>query len=200
VNLYCSGEAKDGGRSVKIQTSYPYGGEINVIPFGGKYKLFLRNPKDTPVTELLINGESQDIRQENGYLILDNDWKGQEIKLTLDIRPRLAYTNLKAQINAGKAAITRGPLVYCAEDADNGKTLGSYVLPAEPLFDEEKAPDGLPAETVALKASVYKYADKADGLYSYTPPELVSAELKLIPYFLWANRGEGEMRTQFIIK
>jgi len=47
---------------------------------------------------------------------------------------------------------------------------------------------------VAIKARAYRYRAAA-GLYSDVPPVPEAGELKLIPYFLWANRGENEMRV-----
>ena len=32
-------------------------------------------------------------------------------------------------------------------------------------------------------------------LYTETPPGLYPAQINWIPYYLWANRGEGEMEV-----
>ncbi|MDR1704070.1 MAG: glycoside hydrolase family 127 protein [Clostridiales bacterium] len=198
VNLFCSGEAADGERRIKVRSEYPYGNRVSITLTGGRYKLFLRNPSNAPVIKMRKNAQTRDVITENGYIVLSDDWTGDLVEILMDIDPKPVYTNLKVQNNAGKAAVVRGPLVYCAEEADNGKNLGSYILPGKLVFEALTAPDGLPPETVALKTAVSRYADKTESLYSYTVPEIEDAELKLIPYFLWANRGVGEMRTQFI--
>jgi DUF1680 family protein len=97
--------------------------------------------------------------------------------------------------NIGRAAVMRGPLVYCIEQADNGELLGAFMLPGGAVFEEFTPPAGLPAETVAIKTSAYKYRSEEAGLYSPSPPKIENAEIKFIPYFLWANRGENEMRV-----
>ena len=176
VNLYCSGSAEDNGRRVEVSAGYPYGGEITLKVSGGRFKLYLREPG-------------------KGYKVLDRDWQGDTVTLTLDMDPKLVYTSPKAQNSNGKAAVIRGPLVYCAEEADNGGNLGAVLLPSCAAFSETGPPDGLPPETVMLTTAGYRYDGRGDALYTANPPGLLDTEVKLIPYFLWANRNEGEMRV-----
>ena len=176
INLYCSGSAQDGERRIEVTTDYPYGGEVTLKVSGGRFKLYLRRPG-------------------KGYEILERDWQGDTVKLTLDMSPRLVYCDPRVQSNIGKAAVMRGPLLYCAEQIDNGRNLGGFVLPADVVFTECPPPDGLPPQTVALEAKCFRYKSRSSGLYSETPPVLEPANIKLIPYYLWANRGENEMRV-----
>jgi hypothetical protein len=178
VSLYCSGTAEYEGRRVEVTTGYPYNGEVTLKVSGGRFKLYLREPG-------------------KGYKVLERDWQGDTVTLTLDIKPRQIYTSPKVQNQNGKAAVMRGPLVYCAEQADNGENLGAVVLPSGAEFSEAGPPEGLPAETVMLSAAGRRYTTSGEGLYTAGPPELRACEIKLIPYFLWANRDEGEMRVFF---
>jgi len=195
VNLYCSGSAKDGERRIEVCTEYPYNGEVAITVNGGRFKLSLRDPEYAPVRSLSINGQIQDFHKENGYITLERNWCGEIIKLELDMEPKRVYCTPKLQNNIGKAAVMRGPLVYCMEQADNGEMLGSYSLPACVEFRQFQTPSELPAEAVALEAQACKYQSTKDMLYSETPPALEAALIKLIPYYLWANRGENEMRV-----
>ena len=194
VNLYCSGAARDGERSIAVKTDYPYGGEA-AITVSGRCKLFLRSPECAPVTSVEINGRKQSYNIKNGYIELDKDWRGDEIRIMFDMRPKLVYCSPDVGDNIGRAAVMRGPLVYCIEQADNGERLGSFLLPGEAEFKESPPPAGLPAEAIALKSSAYKYRSGRAKLYSPSPPELESGAIEMIPYFLWANRGENEMRV-----
>lgn len=195
VNLYCSGSAKDGGHEIAVKTGYPYGEEALVTARGGRYMLFLRNPENAPIKSLEINGQRRPFKTEKGYIALEEDWQGDEIKLVFDMRPKRVYSSVEVQGNIGKAVIMRGPLVYCIEQADNGGLLGAFMLPKDAAATECPAPNGLPLETVALEMPAYKYKSGQNGLYSEEAPELENASVKLIPYFLWANRGENEMRV-----
>lgn len=98
----------------------------------------------------------------------------------------------------GLAAITRGPLCYCMEQADNSKNLHCYRLDAERVGDAiEKSVEIGGRHMVLLELPGYKQEITPGGsLYiNYTKPQEKPVGLKLIPYFAWANRGEGEMRV-----
>lgn len=87
--------------------------------------------------------------------------------------------------NIGKCAITRGPIVYCLEEADNGEGLWLLRLSRHPkfYFDGE-----------AVFANGYRQEGTKNALYyEYTEPKEKLQRLKFIPYYKWANRGENEM-------
>lgn len=195
VNLYCAGAAKDGARSLEIQTDYPYGNDATLTVSGGKFKLYLRNPKHAPIQSVTINGETVMPKLANGYVVLEQDWNGQTVGITFDMEPKRLYATTKVQGNIGSTAIMRGPLVYCMEQADNGPGLGAVRLPSDAPLTETAPPAGLLPQVVALKAPSYRYQQADDALYSAQKPTLVADELTLVPYFLWANRGENEMRV-----
>ncbi|MCL2368109.1 MAG: glycoside hydrolase family 127 protein, partial [Oscillospiraceae bacterium] len=195
VNLYCAGSAKDGGRTVEVSTDYPYGSDAALKVSGGRFKLYLRNPQHAPITDITLNGEPIWPETEQGYIVLDRDWKGDTLAIRFDMQPKRLYCANEVQHNIGNTAIMRGPLVYCMEQVDNGACLGAIRLPDTAPLTEIPPPDGLLPEAVALKAPAYRYRQKGTGLYTQEKPELVPDELTLIPYFLWANRGENEMRV-----
>lgn len=195
VNLYCGSSAKQNGRNITVKTGYPYGNEAVITAAGGRYVLCLRNPGNACILSLKVNGQDQEFSVKNGYIELESDWQGDEIRLTFDMRPKQVYCDVAAQNNIGKIAVVRGPFVYCMEEADNGGNLGAFILPANTLFKECPSPTALPPEAVALKADAYKYKRTGDILYSTEPPMLEKTSVTLIPYFLWANRGENEMRV-----
>ena len=195
VNLYCEGDAKDGTRKITIQTAYPFGDTAVITASGGKYKLHLRNPKFAKVQSVKIAGQSVEFTTENGYIVLERDWNGEQVKIRFDLKPRYQYSAGEVQNNVGKAAITRGAIVYCAEEIDNEPLLGSYILNDKSMPTEAKMPDGLLPEGIALTAHAYKYQHKPGGLYRAEKPERQPKNITLIPYFMWANRGENEMRV-----
>jgi DUF1680 family protein len=112
------------------------------------------------------------------------------------MQPNFVYTNPNVQQNIGKAAVMRGPLVYCAEEIDNSSRLGAYALRNTDIHGIT-APDGLPDGTEALEVPCARLNGYDDSLYTLTPPASEEAKLKMIPYHLWANRGENEMRVFF---
>ena len=199
VNLYCEGEAADGQRKLEINTPYPFGNVANIKARGGRFKLYLRNPEVAPIISLEINGKSADIQTQDGYIVLEQDWQGDNITISFDMTPKPIYCAGEVQNNVGKAAIMRGPLVYCIEEVDNGPMLGSYVL-GDGAITDIQPPEGLLPEAVALKIPAHKYQHADDGLYRTQKPTLQPATLTMIPYFMWANRGENEMRVFMPVK
>jgi len=195
VNLYCAGSAQDGTRRVEVTTDYPYGSDAQFKVSGGRFKLYLRSPHHAPISEILHSGETISLEAENGYLILNHDWNDDLIEVKFDMHPKRIYCATEVQHNIGSTAIMRGPLVYCMEQVDNGPCLGAVRLPEDAPITEISPPKGLLPEVVALSMPAYRYQQKGAALYTEQKPELIPSELTLIPYFLWANRGENEMRV-----
>ncbi|MCL1896532.1 MAG: glycoside hydrolase family 127 protein, partial [Clostridiales bacterium] len=197
INLYCAGSAKDGDRGIQVDTAYPFGDTAVFTVDGGSFRLFLRNPETAPVKALCINGEPADIVIEDGYIVIERAWQGDTVSLSFDMRPEYIYCAAELQYNAGKAAVTRGPIVYCAEEADNGPLLGACLLDGSdaPAPAPEGPPDGLLPGAIALEAPAFRYEQGGPGLYHSEKPVLKPCVMTFIPYFMWANRGENEMRV-----
>ena len=148
-------------------------------------------------------------RYEKGYIYLTGDWQdGDEIRLIFPMEVRMLAANTKVRENAGKAAFTRGPVCYCLEEADNGKNLHLLKVDTEKLLGAEKG--GVNQEAVSvekthelghemcmLKVPGLRRAEVQNtALYSdYVPGQESETTIKLVPYYAWNNRGEGEMQV-----
>src|SRR5690606_1657795 len=95
----------------------------------------------------------------------------------------------------GKVALQRGPLVYCIEQADNGAGLQHVILPEDAeltlSFNNELAGGVSTIEAVCLLADADAW--QHDLYASDTSLTNQAKKLTFIPYYTWANRGEGEM-------
>jgi DUF1680 family protein len=112
---------------------------------------------------------------------------------------RRVYANPLMRHAAGKIAIQRGPLVYCLEQADNGEELHNLWLPKDASFRLLEG-RGVLAHQVLIQADgVKRTARSAETQplwqYDHAPAESQPHTLTFIPWFSWANRGEGEMRV-----
>ena len=117
------------------------------------------------------------------------------MELSLKIVPELRFADPRVPADAGRAAIQRGPLVYCVESADNpGVRLHSLRMPPKPEFREESATD-LPEGTVALRFAARHEVTPPAGAFSPRAPEYAPCEAVAIPYALWQNRGPGAMQV-----
>jgi hypothetical protein len=106
---------------------------------------------------------------------------------------RQKFARFDVEADRGRTALSRGPLVYCIEQADNGPHLDRYVLSARAEFHPEEVNDLL-GGTTFLKGRALRETDGADTLYTENAPSAESVELRAIPYYAWANREPGEMQ------
>ena len=136
--------------------------------------------------------------EKAGYLYVTKQWTGTEtVELEFPMEVRLVQTNPKVRENIGKIAVVRGPIVYCLEEADNGADLHLVRLSPKAVC-EVKAEKiaGEPVKTVLTEGLRQKNSEnpEEEELYTIAEPDTeVPADLKFIPYYVWANRGENEM-------
>jgi DUF1680 family protein len=108
----------------------------------------------------------------------------------MEVRRVIATDKLKE--DAGKIALQRGPIIYCAEWPDNNGRASNIVLPGTTSFSSEFKPGMLNGITV-LKADVIAVVtDEKENKVSTVKQPFVA-----IPYYAWANRGKGEMTVWF---
>ena len=108
-------------------------------------------------------------------------------------RAHYVYANPQVRADAGKAAIMRGPLVYCLEECDNGSNL-PWIFPDTDVPLGEECSE-LFGGCVVIKGKGKRGVESSwkGGLYGLRKPELEDVEFTAVPYPYWNNRGEGEM-------
>lgn len=114
----------------------------------------------------------------------------------LPMEAHRVYAHPELRANAGKTAIQYGPLVYCLESADNGEPLSSISLSKEGRF-KEAYDEELLGGAVVIRAEGYRVEEQSwsGGLYGSTRAAVQPVEVTAIPYYLWGNRGSGEMKV-----
>jgi DUF1680 family protein len=122
VNFYDRAEASlpvTGGKEVNLnmETEYPYDGKVTLsmtMDAPAEFTLRLRAPGWCGSFALKINGQPvQPPDTERGYLRIRRLWQpGDQVELALDMPVRVVVDMLG---NSGRAAITRGPLVFAAD-------------------------------------------------------------------------------------
>ncbi len=200
VNLYAASTVsfKIRNRDIQIEqhTEYPWEGNIRLVVSADKpvdFEMKLRIPgwaQNKPVpgdlysylpeneipAQLFINNQPVAVEPEKGYVSLKRSWKpGDEIELVLPMAIKKVVPNKQITELAGKIAIERGPIVYCAEQADNPAGVLNLSLDEETSFSEVFEPNLLHG-VVKLKS--------ANGF-------------TMIPYYSWSHRTPGEMAVWF---
>ncbi|WP_205962788.1 glycoside hydrolase family 127 protein [Pararobbsia silviterrae] len=225
VHLYLDSDAKVdvAGKTVAIsqRTQYPWDGAIDIsIDADATFGLKLRIPgwsrEHAALTSregqaeagsrvtLSVNGAAVDATPDaNGYVTIERAWKsGDRVRLDLPMSVRVWQTHPKVADNRGRVALSRGPVLYCIEQADmKGIDLDEvYVDPARVAANWEPA---LLNGVVALKGAaerraidsawegeLYRPFGNPRGDVSATPIDLLA-----IPYFAWHNRESGPMKV-----
>jgi len=192
VNVYNTSTLKTrttGGQAVVLvqETDYPRSGRVKItVNSTGRFAISLRIPAWAKAKEVSAScgGRTVDGAGPGGYLKIDRQWKkGDAITLTIPMAVRLVEGNPKVPDQAGKVAILRGPLVYCAEGVDNANLdLFALSIPAGAKFTE--SPDKMLGGVVKLKGDAVD-ADKK------------RIKFTAIPYNVWANREQSPMRIWF---
>jgi uncharacterized protein len=195
VNLFVadSGQAEIAGTKVKLQqeTNYPWDGtiKITVNPEQSKdFTLAVRIPgwaQNKPVPSDLynylgpsydsptisVNGGATKLASTQGYIHIKRTWQqGDTVELNLPMPVRRVVSHEAVKDNAGRVAVERGPVVYCAEAIDNGGHALDLTLSDNTKLDTGLEPTLL-GGTLTIKGNA----------------------LTLIPYYAWSHRGEGEM-------
>lgn len=205
VHQYASGAAElpvpGGTARIEQETEYPWNGEILLriaaADSGRPWTLRFRVPEYAEHPKATVNGNEVPCREgAAGYVELERNWKADdEVKISFDLPPRVIRAHPRLREAAGLVAVQRGPLVYCAEEIDNGKNLHLLRLRTDGPMETEPDPD-LPSGVRAIVAVGSKPQEAADGpLYAADAPGAEECRIRLVPYYAWGNRGAGEMRV-----
>ncbi len=122
--------------SVDMTTDYPWAGVVGLRVTGAPPRpcgLAVRVPAWSAVPELRLNEDLTEADAEHGYLVVRRQWRpGDVLRFGLDLTPRLTYPDRRVDAVRGTAAIERGPLVYCVEQADQPAGVGVADLALVP--------------------------------------------------------------------
>jgi len=127
---------------------------------------------------LFLNNEPMDVLPSNGYFSIVRSWENNDlVELVLPMAARKVLPHGQVKEIAGKLAVERGPIVYCAEQADNPEGVLSKTI----------------SDTTGFKPV---FSNELQGVV-----KLVSEDnLTLVPYYSWSHRGPGEMAVWFELK
>ncbi len=189
INQYINSEGDVNGIKISQKTDYPNNGKITVRCNSNKKQIAFRIP--CWCKSFNINKKYS---IKNGYAYVDLDSE-ENIELELDMPVRIISANRRIHSDAGRIAVMRGPVVYCAEGIDNGADIKSIALPAESVFELAESEFLLPI----LKTEAYRPFE-SDSLYYEAVDDYEKIPLTLIPYYAFANRGESEMQVWLLRK
>lgn len=189
--------------SFTVESGMPWNGKVSITYTGEKaavMKLAVRIPG------WCENWQAEGLDhfkcvEEKGYYYIEGMWEsGSQIVFAFDMDVRFYQADDRVREDIGKLAVMRGPIVYCAEEVDNGKDLHLYQMdPSQPVQVGEIEIEGCGYPLLSVAARKKIRNEMAGQLYTkYEKAEYEHVQLKMIPYFAWANRGENEMAVWFM--
>lgn len=188
---------------LKQETLYPYDGAVRLSlgleeekSFGLKLripswlgkqfvpgKLYRYADQVAASYAIKVNGVAVETTVQKGFATIHRTWNdGDQIELVLEMPVRLNECSTKVKDNIDRLAITRGPLIYCAEGIDNEGAVQRFFL-----------------ENKSIESGVERI--QSDDLFNGVPKltlktksvEADACEMKMIPYMDWNNRGNHSM-------
>jgi DUF1680 family protein len=142
---------------------------------------------------ITVNGKPVEYTIDKGYAIIARTWKKNDVvavQLPMEIRKVTAHEKVKD--DAGRIALQRGPIIYCAEWVDNNGKTSNIILPANTSFSASYVPGLLNGvETITAEVPAIKVDESGQQITT------VQQKFTAIPYYAWANRGKGEMMIWF---
>jgi len=215
VNLFVTSKSsiylnKSNPISISQETQYPWDGRVTISVSPEKERQFsmhLRIPgwacdevipsdlysfitaeKDS--ISIKVNGQIVHYTTEKGYAVIDREWSpGDVVRYSIPMSIRRVQANLKVADDIGKAALERGPIVYCFEGNDNVPELMKLSLPDSAKLLTTFTPEQL-GGVVILSGN----ALLSEGIKSS------NKQITAIPYFAWNNRGANEMKVWILRK
>jgi DUF1680 family protein len=214
INLFISDEAgfEVDGKKINIsqESGFPWNGNVDILidpESESRFSLMIRIPDwaeneaipgglykfgkdDNEKVVLTVNDQPEKLNLNKGYAVITRKWKkGDRINIDFPMPVREILADNRVADDRDKVAVQRGPIIYCAEWADNkdGHILNLVINKNAQLTSEFK-PDLL-GGTETIQTTAHQVEKNLDGTLKTLPDE----PLTLIPYFLWNNRGPGEM-------
>ena len=220
VNLFAGNTAtmQVEGKDVVLQqeTNYPWDGDITIRVQKNQAKQFammIRIPgwvDRSPVPSDLyrfaddvlgnysvkVNGQQVNGQLENGYLTVNRTWKkGDVVTIHFDMPVRTVKASHRVADDRGRIAVERGPLVYCAEGADNKDfNIFDFLMPRVPKFNVvDRAING--SRDVNFSVKAIEVDGEAVSIDQEGSAHVTPVCLTMIPYYAWNHRGPGLMEV-----
>lgn len=200
--------------SVRMTSEFPWNGKVTLqadsadTPFTlalripgwcTSYQVSLLGAAHNPISgsEAITGLDASEYTIKDGYLYITRKWKESET-LTLDFPMEIQVWNANPNVreDIGRAAVTRGPITYCLEEADNGCDLHLLTLDWNaPAQVRDFTVCGEPVKEILMQGfKEDKEKEAPQRLYRpVQTAEKSPVTLRFIPYYTWANRGENEM-------
>jgi DUF1680 family protein len=199
VNLYIQSDVTtklSNGAEIKLSQkgNYPWDGQIRLkveVSAPKEFSLNLRIPGWAKGVTAKLNGRPIPLSESGGYARVHRQWtNADEIALNIPIETERLEAHPQVVEDRGKAALRRGPLIYCLEQPDHSVDVERIVLSRSAKLESHFESQLLKGVTVitgqGTQISVEGWENQLYRPLAPTQPKAIS--IRAIPYFAWGNR------------
>lgn len=185
---------------IKMESSLLQDGMVRLITESSnieKIQIKIRKPEYAKDSKVIVDGELFAWKEEKGYIIIEfADTKMHEIQIDFGVKARWLTAKDEVREDCGKAALVKGPLIYCLEERENGTNLSSIYVDLENEISECEAIRELVGDVPVLEYEGIRLINNGiEKEYLYGEPKFEQKKVMLhaVAYCMWNNRGIGEM-------
>lgn len=182
------------------ESNYPWDGSVQITIEECKetpFEIALRIPDWAIGAQIKVNGEEVQIADANSYHSISRTWKaGDQIQLDLPMDIKLMEGHPRIEETRNQVALKRGPIVYCLESADlpEATSITDVYLDAKNPLKAVFEPETLGGVVTLQGELLLRKSHNDQKMYSEVGvPKFEKLKTRLVPYYTWSNRGEGEM-------
>ncbi len=172
------------GVTIRQTTDYPNSGRLLIEVSGLYITIAVRVPGWCDHFETSYAYTIRD-----GYAYFENT---STVELDFNIRPRLLASSPFIHDNAGRVALTYGPVVYCLEGIDNPGDIFSLAVDLDTSFEVKPDPFFL---LPSITANGWRKMDRGTLYFDIHREQWEPQKLRFIPYYGMENRGETDMQV-----
>lgn len=200
VNFFVNSSIDTESYSIKQISDFPYSNSSQINYKGNHSYIYIRIPDWAD--SLHIHGAKYQ-KLENGFIKIDVN---KEVTFDIQFNQPTQFISANPLVSAtiNSMAIQRGPFIYCAEEVDNSTHL--HLNQLSHSFDKSNSSISISNKVLDRTLTLELLVEKVNlwnqsSLYqSNILQNKTASVLTLIPYHLWGNRGENEMRVWFNAK
>ena len=201
-HLYIGSSLSFNGFDIDVTSDLPCSGKVKINISASKdasqMNLALRIPGWCGDDYKATGIDRANTTVKDGYIYINDITEDKTIELDFKMEPHFVVADTRVAEDKGRCAVVRGPVVYCMEEVDNGTSLRDISVDTSSDIKESTIDSfGFPVTALDIKGERVSYEgtdEYISSLYHIAgSKKSESVEIRLIPYRLWANRGEGEM-------
>ncbi|MBS1713972.1 MAG: glycoside hydrolase family 127 protein [Armatimonadetes bacterium] len=187
IDLPFGAEYQVQGGTVTVESGYPWNGEVHVRA-DAACRIRIRVPEWATSVSTAGGAASRKGR----YLEFALE-AGSHVRIDYGMGVTWLQAHGAVADDAGKAALLRGPLVYCLERHDLGEDVHRFRPDVSALPQAVARSDDRWAVDLMVPGSLERIGEE-ETLYSpWSDRSSDPVDARFVPYFTWANRSPGSM-------